>query len=141
MLTPFGLLLIAAVWDLRTREIPDWVSVAIALVAMAAAMFGLVGIRWWMVATGGLLGLAIGYTLFRFAKFGGGDAKLIVAIGALLGPVGLLIVLFWMALAGGVLALLAMVRGQRDYAYVPAIAAGYLAYLVWPVGLFQRLVP
>lgn len=73
--------------------------------------------------------------------FGGGDAKLIAAVGALLGPVGLLFALFWTAVAGGVLALIAMVRGQRDYAYGPAIALGYLAYLVWPVGLFQRLVP
>lgn len=76
--------------------------------------------------------------MFRFAKLGGGDVKVIAAVGALLGPVGLLIVLFWMAIAGGILALIAMLRGQRDYAYVPAIAAGYLAYLIWPVCLFQR---
>jgi len=48
-------------------------------------------------------------------------------------------VLFWMALAGGLLALIAMARGQRDYAYGPAIAAGYLGYLIWPFGLLQRL--
>jgi prepilin peptidase CpaA len=93
-----------------------------------------------MVAAGGALGLAVGYCLLRWAKFGGGDAKLITALGAVLGPVGLLFALFWMALAGGLLALIAMVRGQRDYAYGPAIALGYLAYLVWPAGLLQRLV-
>ena len=137
---PVLLLLIASACDLRTREIPDWISIVLVASAVGAAAFGLAGIQWWMVATGGLLGLAIGLALFRFANFGGGDAKLIAAIGTLLGPLGLLFVLFWMALAGGLLALIAMARGQRDYAYGPAIAAGYLAYLVWPVGLLQRLV-
>ncbi len=134
-------LLIASVYDLRTREVPNWISILLLSVATGAAVMGVAGIRFWMVGSGGLLGLAIGATLFRFAELGGGDAKLIAAIGALLGPVGLVIVLFWMAVSGGVLALIAMARGQRDYAYAPAIAAGYLAYLVWPVGLFQRLVP
>jgi len=132
--------MVASVYDLRTREIPDWISLALLVSAAAAASFGWAGIRWWMVASGGGLGLAVGYSLFRFFKFGGGDAKLIAAIGALLGPVGLLFALFWMAIVGGLLALIAMIRGQNDYAYGPAIAAGYAAYLVWPVGLFQRLV-
>jgi Flp pilus assembly protein protease CpaA len=92
-------------------------------------------IRWWMVISGGLVGLAVGATLFRFAKLGGGDAKLIAALGALLGPVGLWFALFWMALAGGGLALIAAARGQRDYAYAPAIAIGFAAYLVYPGGL------
>ncbi len=134
------LLTFASIYDLRTREIPDWISLTLALAAVAAAIFGWAGIHWWMVASGGTLGFAVAYCLFRWAKFGGGDAKLIAAIGALLGPVGLLFALFWMAIAGGVLAGIAMARGHRDYAYGPAIAAGYVAYLVWPVGLLQRLV-
>ncbi|TWU31125.1 hypothetical protein Poly41_63160 [Novipirellula artificiosorum] len=81
------------------------------------------------VSAGGIVGLAIAYGLFRFAKLGGGDGKLIIALGMLVGPVGILIVLFGMAIAGGVLSLIAMLRGQRDYAYVPAIAAGFVGYL------------
>ena len=82
-----------------------------------------------LVAIGGVVGLTTGYLLFRFAKLGGGDAKLIAALGLLVGPVGLLIVLFGMAIAGGVLSLVAMLRGQRDYAYVPAITAGFIGYV------------
>lgn len=129
------MLVVASVYDLRTREIPDWISVLLLIGSIAAAVANVAGIQWWMVVSGGVLGLVIGYILFRCAKFGGGDAKLIAAIGALLGPVGLLFVLFWMAIAGGLLALIAMARGQSDYAYGPAIAAGYLGYLVWPAGL------
>ncbi|MCA9228672.1 MAG: prepilin peptidase [Planctomycetales bacterium] len=134
------LLVVASAYDLRTREIPDWISLLLLLGAIGAAAANIAGIRFWMVAAGGTLGLAIGYALFRFAKFGGGDAKLIAAVGALLGPVGLLFALFWMCLAGGVLAGIAMARGGRDYAYGPAIALGYLGYLVWPAGLLVHFV-
>jgi prepilin peptidase CpaA len=139
LIGPVMLLGIATWCDLRTREIPDWISVALVLIGITAAGFGWAGVRWWMVLSGLLLGVLIGFALFRFAKFGGGDAKLIAGIGAILGPVGLLFSLFWMAVAGGVLALIAMIRGQRDYAYGPAIAAGYVAYLVYPGGVFSAV--
>ena len=42
--------------------------------------------------------------------------------------------LFGMAVAGGVLSLIAMIRGQRDYACVPAITAGFIGY----VGLVSK---
>ena len=135
LVVPVVLLLIATWSDLRTREIPDWISVALVLIGITAAGFGWAGVRWWMVLSGLLLGFLIGLALFHFAGFGGGDAKLIAGIGAILGPVGLLISLFWMAVAGGVLALIAMIRGQRDYAYGPAILAGYIGYLVYPGGV------
>ncbi len=136
---PLLLLVLAMVLDLRTREIPDWISIGLVGMAIVAALFGFENIQWWMVVSGGLMGLMVGAALFRYAEFGGGDAKLIVGVGALLGPVGLMIALFWMALVGGVLALVAMIRGQRDYAYAPAIAAGFAGYLIYPVGILQDL--
>ncbi len=139
LIVPVVLLMIGTWCDLRTREIPDCVSVALILIGSAAAGFGWAGVRWWMVLSGCLLGVIIGLALFQFARFGGGDAKLIAGIGAILGPVGLLFALFWMAVFGGVLALIAMIRGQRDYAYGPAIAAGYVAYLVYPGGVFSTV--
>ncbi|TWT94721.1 prepilin peptidase [Stieleria varia] len=123
------LLATATVCDLRTREIPDWISVAIGVIAVVVSLMG-----WWdleilWVIVGGLLGLLVGLGLFRFAHLGGGDAKLIISLGLLVGPVGLLIVLFGMAIAGGVLSVIAMVRGQKDLAYGPAILAGFVGYL------------
>ncbi|MEZ6129757.1 MAG: prepilin peptidase [Planctomycetaceae bacterium] len=139
LLLPLILLAVAAVIDLRTREVPDWITVALVLFAASAAWFGWAGIRWWMVGSGAALGLVVGLALHRFAGFGGGDGKLIAGIGAFLGPVGLLFVLFWMALAGGVLALVAMYRGQRDYAYGPAILLGYIGYLVYPADVWSAI--
>lgn len=127
---PAALLVVAVVVDLRRREIPDWVSIGLVLWACLAAVFGWAGMQFWLLLTGIALGSAIGVGLFRFAQFGGGDAKLIAALGAVLGPPGLLIALFWMAVCGGVLALVAIVRGQRDYAYAPAIAAGFFGYVI-----------
>ncbi len=124
-----SLLGIAVVCDLQSREIPDWIAMAISLLALTAASIGLLGVSVVWVLLGGLVGLFIGYLLFRFAKFGGGDAKLIAALGMVVGPVGLGIVIFAMALGGGLLALLAMARGQRDYAYAPAILFGFLFYI------------
>ena len=95
---------------------------------------GWLGINLGLVLFGGAVGLAIGFGLFHFAKLGGGDAKLIAALGLLLGPVGILILLFVMAIFGGVLSLVAMLRGQRDFAYVPAIMVGF----VWYVGLVSK---
>ena len=123
------LLLVATFFDFRYREIPDWISIAIAAVAIVASLVGWLGIGLAWVIAGGVVGLGIGYGLFRFAKLGGGDAKLIAALGLLLGPIGIMILLFGMAIFGGVLSLVAMVRGQRDYAYVPAITAGFVWYL------------
>jgi prepilin peptidase CpaA len=127
----FLLLLIATACDFRSREIPDWISIVIAGVAIVASTAGWLGIGLPWVIAGGAVGLLIGFGLFYFAELGGGDAKLIAALGLLLGPVGILIMLFGMAIFGGVLSLIAMLRGQRDYAYVPAITAGF----VWYVGV------
>lgn len=127
--TAFLLLLFATVCDLRTREIPDTFSVLISITAIVASSAGWLGIGLLWVVAGGVIGLMAGYSLFRYAKLGGGDAKLIAALGLLLGPVGIVILLFGMAVFGGVLSLVAMIRGQRDYAYVPAITAGFLWYV------------
>ncbi len=125
----FALLAIASACDLRTREIPDWISIAIAVVAIVGAIGGWLGLGIAWVIAGGMVGLLIGSLLFHYASLGGGDAKLIAALGLLVGPAGLLIVLFGMALAGGALSILAIVRGQRDYAYAPAITLGFIGYL------------
>ena len=69
--------------------------------------------------------------MFLIGGFGGGDAKLLVALGPVLGLQLYLRLLFAVALTGGVLALVAMVRRKRDLAYGPAIAIGMLMVTLW----------
>jgi len=137
---PLLLLLIATACDLRWREVPDWVSVAILVWAVVATAFGMHNTGWTGLVAGLLVGFVLSAAVFYMGGLGGADVKLIAAIGAFLGPVALLFALVWMGLAGGLLAMLAAMRGQRDYAYVPAISAGFLGCIIYPGGGWQLLL-
>ena len=58
--------------------------------------------------------LACSAALFYLGGLGGGDVKLMAALGAVVGPMALLCDLFWMALAGGLLALVANLAGKES---------------------------
>jgi len=131
---PVLLLLIATICDLRTRIIPDWISVALLCWGIGSAWFNEAGSVWVSLGAGTLLGFALGALLFALGGLGGGDVKLLAGLGAVLGPIDLLNVLFWMALVGGVLAIIAKMQGRSDFAYVPAIAVGLLIHAVRHVG-------
>ena len=130
----------AAVCDLRTREIPNWIPLLIVAWACLATAVGLHEVTWMATAAGALLAAAFATPVFTLGGLGGGDAKLLVAIGAAVGPWALLSILAWMAVAGGVLALIAMARRRREFAYGPAIALGVLVETAWPGGLARVLL-
>jgi len=85
---------------------------------------------------GGLLGFLIVLPFTLSGGIGGGDLKLVTALGTWLGPWLLLQTLFWTALAGLVFAAVAKARKQKDFAYVPAIMSGLMIAVVFP-----RLLP
>ncbi|RCS54464.1 prepilin peptidase [Bremerella cremea] len=124
ILVPLGVLLIATICDLRTREIPDSLSIVLLAWGLIAKLAGWITLPWAALLLGLALGLVVTIPLFWVGGLGGGDVKLITALGWVMGPVGLGITLLAMAIAGGALALLALMRGQKDYAYVPAILFG-----------------
>ncbi len=122
---PGVILLIASVFDLRTREIPDAIPVLLLAWAATSRAVGFQEARWGACALGLALGLGVGLLAFRYRALGGGDGKLIAALGAAVGPLALLVVLAWTALVGGMLALVARWRRHRRVVYAPAIALGY----------------
>jgi prepilin peptidase CpaA len=124
------LAVVAAVYDLRKREIPDWISLALVGGAVLSTAAGWSQVSWLNLAYGLGLALVLALPFYGLGAFGGGDVKLVVALGAVLGPIGLLGTLFWMALCGGLLAAVAVLRGRRDLAYGPAIALGLVLYWV-----------
>ncbi|MGH2352027.1 MAG: prepilin peptidase, partial [Chloroflexota bacterium] len=79
---------------------------------------------------GGVLLLPLVFT----GRFGGADALLLAAVGAWLGWRVAVATLWWGALAGAVLAIVALDRGRRSFPYVPAIAAGAVLALLLPPG-------
>lgn len=99
----------AMLWDLLWLEIPDWVHVAVVLLFAAAAF--LLGLGPWGIAahvgSGAALFLA-GAGLFAGGFWGGGDAKLLAALGLWFGFPDLLGWLLGASAAGGLLAVAAL---------------------------------
>lgn len=120
----------AVVVDLIHREIPDWISVGLVLWALIAQSLGFLPFPWNSLILGCATGLLVGAIGFRLRSLGGGDVKLLAGLGAAIGLSAVWTLLFWMAIAGGILGLIAKYRGERELAFAPAIAAGLLAVIV-----------
>ena len=76
--------------------------------------------------------------LSPFVFLGGigiGDALLLGVVGTWLGWGFVLWTAWWGSMAGGVLALIAMLRKQRTLPYVPALAIGAIGALIAPFTL------
>lgn len=99
LLTAFIGSSIAAAWDLKTTEIPDQIPhamIAIALVIYSLQSFveNNFGYITSSLISGAVL-FAIGFSMYKFGQWGGGDAKILSAIGFLLPqPIGFTQTLF-----------------------------------------------
>lgn len=107
-----GTVLAAAV-DLRIRRVPNVVTVSLAAAGVMTAFtgFGRIG------PVASLLGLGLGFALMLpghlLGATGAGDVKLFAAVGAFLGPAGILSAFLYTAIAGGVLAVAIAIRRGR----------------------------
>lgn len=136
----------ATIVDIRSRTIPNWLSLVTLLSGVAVQIwFG-----GWRGLGSALVGSAAGFAVFLafylLGGMGGGDVKLMAGFGALLGVSRLLLAAFWTAIVGGVIAAvvlgLAWLRNRsrqesadsvvrkQSIPYAPAIAVGvWLALL------------
>ena len=96
--------LMACAYDLRTRRIPNGLTLGAAALALAfhAIDGGLGGVG--TSVAGWLVGGALLVPLFWLGGMGGGDVKLLAALGAWVGPGEVFWVALCSAIAGGVLA-------------------------------------
>jgi prepilin peptidase CpaA len=115
--------LVACVTDLRCRRIPNVLTFG---AAAAAFVYGAWSGGWSGLGNAGL-GFLIGGVAFivpfALGGLGGGDVKLLAAIGAWLGPAGALYAALYTGIAGGVMAL------------VVASATGYLRQALTNISL------
>jgi prepilin peptidase CpaA len=107
-LLPLGpmlaLLLWAAVQDLRTRRIRNWLTLSLAASGLLHSFLGgPVGPGWAML--GLVVGFALPFLPYAFGALGGGDVKLLSGVGAWLGPTGALAVFLGAAVVGLVIVL------------------------------------
>ncbi|MGA3065914.1 MAG: A24 family peptidase [Tepidisphaeraceae bacterium] len=113
-MAPFlALLGVAAVTDILWRRIPNWLTVALMAAGLvrAAWLFGLQGLD--HSALGLVVGGSLGFALFAMSALGGGDVKLLAAIGAWMGPKGVFLVFIVEAVVGLVIVLVqALAQGR-----------------------------
>ena len=106
------LVLVAAIYDLRYRLIPNWLSIAGVLsgIALNVRLLHWAGFR--QAGLGLALAFAVYFPLFALRAMGGGDVKLMAAVGAIVGPSNWFVIFILTALSGGALALaLLIARG------------------------------
>jgi prepilin peptidase CpaA len=103
-------LAVAAVIDLRTQRIPNLLTIPAAIAALAYHLvtLGTQGLLFGLAGFG--LGLALMLGPFLFGVMGGGDVKLMAAVGAFVGPQTVLAAFLLTSLAGGVYALVVLAR-------------------------------
>jgi prepilin peptidase CpaA len=113
MLPPLLLATVMAVGDVRTRRIPNYLTLGGAL---AGLLFQTIVSGWpgLLQAAGGLaIGFALMLPFYILAGMGAGDVKAMAALGAWLTPRTSLALFCYMALAGGIVAL-GMLIWRRD---------------------------
>jgi prepilin peptidase CpaA len=108
-----SILVVAAITDIRVQKIPN-------LLTFPTMVLGLI---YYSITTGlhGLLfsieGLALGIALFiipyLMGGMGAGDAKLMGAIGSIIGPKGVLLASLFTAIVGGVYALTILLLNHK----------------------------
>ena len=100
----------AAAIDLRTHRVPNVLTLSIALTGLAFAMSGASDIGVVASAAGCLIGFALLLPGFLIGATGGGDVKLLAALGTFLGPAATLRAFVATAIAGGLIAIFVALR-------------------------------
>jgi Flp pilus assembly protein protease CpaA len=131
LLIPFLLVSIAAIIDLFSHTVSHRLLVLLFGWAVLATLFQVGGVSWVSHLAGLAVGLGVTAVPYARGGLGGGDVKLATALGAALGLGAFFLLLLCTAVAGGFLALIALSRGRKEFAYVPAFALGLLGLMIW----------
>lgn len=107
-LTSFSVLMLYAAYsDLRSYTLPNFISILLVagIVIIGIFLQPSLSVVGWHIGVAALM-FAIGFGMFAAGMVGGGDVKVIAALGLWMGPGSILSFFMVMALLGGVLALL-----------------------------------
>ena len=136
------LLTFATASDLRSRRIPNRLTVSVALLGIALQ----IALSGWSGAQQATLGWLVGFAILAIpcllGWMGGGDVKLLAAVGALQGPALALSAGLYGTMFGGLLSLAVLLRQRATRAtasgpirrttlpYGPALAIGTLVAII-----------
>jgi len=102
-------LLIAAISDIRSKKIPNWLTYPAMMVAtiyhttakgIGGFLFSIEGVA---------VGIAVLTVIYLLGGTGAGDVKLMGAMGALLGPKGVFVAFLFTSIVGGVYAIVLLI--------------------------------
>ncbi len=111
-----GLLVAAAVIDVRARRIPNWLTLTLILSGIGRSLLIHGPVTPGRSMLGLLMGFGPAFLLFAMGALGGGDVKLLAGIGAWLGPAAALWVFMLSAIAGMLMVLAISLRQGKTQA-------------------------
>lgn len=94
----------AAIFDLIQRRIPNWLALTALLTGLGLNLLAHQLTGFWQALTGIGLACLIYFPLYLLRVVGGGDVKLMVALGALVGPGDWLVIFLFGAIIGAIIA-------------------------------------
>lgn len=100
--------LIAIVWDLKYHKIPNWLTLPAMLLGVVINLALNPG-EWYVPFAGLLAGFILLFIPFALGGIGGGDLKLLAALGAILGVRAVLWIFLIGGVAGGLFSALAII--------------------------------
>ncbi|MEL6346026.1 MAG: prepilin peptidase [Myxococcota bacterium] len=141
-------LILAAVWDVALRRIPNALVIIGLLVgaALQTQAGGLAGLG--SAILGALVGLVLLIVPFAMRVMGGGDVKLTMVCGAFLGWVGVIELTLLSSIAHGMMAVCTMIYRRfmknlgrettfRGLPYAVSMVVGLLLYFYGVISLFE----
>lgn len=107
------LVLVCMFHDALRRRIPNMLTFPAMIIGLSLGVFGH-GWRGLLFSFLGVLsGFALMYLPYHLGGMGAGDVKLMMAVGAILGPGATFQIFLYSALAGGLLAVYSVIRQKR----------------------------
>jgi prepilin peptidase CpaA len=109
-----ALLTVAAIIDLKTHRIPNWLTITaiICLLVNHTAVRGLSGFQFGLYGT--FLGLCLLLIPYLLGWTGAGDVKLLSAVGCAVGAKGVVLAFLFSAMFGGLFAIISMKKHRGE---------------------------
>ena len=115
LLLLLSILSISAIIDLRTQKIPNLITVPSVIIALIYHYFtnGIDGLIFSLLGLG--TGIALLIIPYMLGGMGAGDAKLMGAVGAILGIKGVFVAFLFTALVGGIYSLVTIMLHRKQF--------------------------
>lgn len=129
MLMLSTLLTAAAIIDVKTHRIPNWliVTAVMSLLANHIALRGLSGFQFGLYGT--ILGMGLLIIPYLFGWMGAGDVKLLSAVGCAVGAKDVVLAFLFSAILGGLFALILLKKHRGELGVNSLLISKYNAML------------